>query len=270
MKHRRASVFLNFPVARRGAASCQGHRYVGTLGFGREIEVKALELTWTGLPADIDIEMITLHHENTALSYPVSAMAGFLLNSDRWRLVQELRETRVYANTRSMPRAWLVPETVTLKPDQVLAALKLSQLPDGRPFDPSQIGLVEEPLELKGEVDATAEALVERVTDTVVEVRTRSSVVSFLVLSDVFYPGWSVTIDGVPSRLYQTDYVLRGAVVPAGAHLAKFEFTPRTFHAGVGLTVLASVLTIGIPIVGMLRGRRDRKGTRERTHGMDH
>ena len=270
VKHRRASVFLSFPVARRGVASCRGHQYVGTLGFGREIEVKALELTWTGLPALIAIEKITLHNENTALSYPVSEMAEFLLNSDRWRLVQELGETRVYANTRSMPRAWLVPETVTLKPDQVLAALKRSQLPDGRPFDPSRIGLVEEPLDLKGEIDAKAEAVVERVTDTVVEVRTRSSLASFLILSDVFYPGWSVTIDGVPSRLYQTDYVLRGAVVPAGAHLVKFEFTPRTFYAGVGITVLASAITIGIPIVGVLRGRRNGKGTRERTRDMDH
>ena len=270
MKHRRASVFLSFPVVRRGALSCQGHQYVGMLGFGREIEVKALDLTWTGLPAHIGIEKITLHNENTALSYPVSEMAEFLLNPDRWRLVQEFGETRVYANTRSMPRAWLVPETVTLQPDQVLSALRSSRLPDGRPFDPAQIALVEEPLELKGGADATAEAVVERVTDTVVEVRTRSSAVSFLILSDVFYPGWSVTIDGVPSRLYQTDYVLRGAVVPAGAHLVKFAFTPRTFYAGLGISVLASVITIGIPIVGMRRGRRDGKGTREGTHGMEH
>jgi hypothetical protein len=144
---------------------------------------------------------------------------------------------------------------VTLKPDQVLAALKWSVLPDGRLFDPARIGFVEEPLALKGEGDATAEAVVERVTDTVVEVRTRSSVVSFLVLSDVFYPGWSVTIDGVPSRLYQTDYILRGAVVPAGTHLVRFAFTPRTFYAGVGITVLASVITIGIPIVGVLTAK---------------
>jgi hypothetical protein len=110
-------------------------------------------------------------------------------------------------------------------------------------------------LELKGEVDATAEAVVQRITDTVVEVRTRSSVASFLVLSDVFYPGWSVTIDGVPSRLYQTNFVLRGALVPAGLHTVRFEFTPRAFYAGLGVTVLASVITISLPIFGMLRGR---------------
>jgi hypothetical protein len=261
MKHRRASVFLSYPVARWGEASCQGHQYVGTLDFGREIEVRALGLTWGGQAAVIGIEKITLFNENTALSHPVSEMAESLKNSNRWRLVQESGETRVYANAQAMPRAWLVPETVTLKPDEVLAALKTSRFPDGRPFDPSRIGLVEEPLELKGDVDAMAEAVVERVTDTVVEVRTRSSAVSFLVLSDVFYPGWSVTIDGVPSQHYRTNFVLRGAVVPAGAHLVKFEFTPTTFYAGVGITVLASVLAIGIPIAGMLRGRPDAKGT---------
>jgi len=269
MKHKRASVFLSFPVARQGVALCQGHRYVGTLSFGREIAVKSLELTWTGPPAMLGIQKIALHNENTGLSYPVSEMAGFLSDSDRWRAVKELEEARVYANTRSMPRAWLVPETRTLKPDQVLAALKSSRLPDGRLFDPSRIALVEEPLELKGGADTTAEAVVQRVTDTVVTVRTRSSAVSFLVLSDVFYPGWSVTIDGSPARLYQTNYVLRGVVVPAGEHVITFQFWPGTFYAGLAITVLCSAITMGLPVFGILRKRAKTRAVRERAHAVE-
>jgi uncharacterized membrane protein YfhO len=111
---------------------------------------------------------------------------------------------------------------------------------------------------------------VQRVTDTAVEVWTRSSGASFLVLSDVFYPGWSVTVDGAASRLYQTNYLLRGVALPAGAHLVRFEFIPRTFFTGVSITLLASALTIGILIVGMLRGHRNARTTREKSHRVDH
>ena len=33
-----------------------------------------------------------------------------------------------------MPRAWLVPELVSLAPGEVLRSIKTSQLPDGRGF----------------------------------------------------------------------------------------------------------------------------------------
>jgi Bacterial membrane protein YfhO len=269
IRHRLAPVFSSFPITRPGS-TCQGHRYVGTLGFGKELDVKVLEFTWTGPPAAlIGIEKIALHNEITGVSYPVSPMAEFLSDSERWRLVREIEGTRVYENARAMPRAWLVPETVTLKPDEVLVALKTSRLPDGRPFDPSRTGLVEEPLEVKGDADATAEAVVQRVTDTVVEVLTRSSTISFLVMSDVYYPGWSVTVDDAPSRLYQADYVLRGVVVPAGEHLVRFKFTPRTFYAGLGISVLCAAVTIGISAFGILKERRRTDNSRETANAVE-
>jgi hypothetical protein len=268
MRHRRAPVFLSFPVSREGAGPCPGHWYVSTLGFEREIDVRALELAWTGQRAGISIQKLTLYNNNSGLSYPVSELPGFLSDASRWRLDQEIGGTRVYENVRAMPRVWLVSETLTLKPDQVLAALKTSRLPDGRSFDPAQIGLVEEPLELKGEADATKEAVVQRITGTEVEVRTRSSAVAFLVGSDVFYPGWSVTVDDAPARLYQTNYILRGVVVPAGEHLVKFRFTPRTFYAGLGVTGLCAAVTIGISVISILSRHRIHH-SRERGHAVE-
>lgn len=45
---------------------------------------------------------------------------------------------------------------------------------------------------------------------------------SFIILTDVMYPTWSVFIDGIKSSMYQTDYLFRGVVVPSGKHTVVF------------------------------------------------
>ncbi len=39
---------------------------------------------------------------------------------------------------------------------------------------------------------------------------------SFLVVNDSFFPGWQATIDGHTTRIYRTNGLVRGVVVPAG------------------------------------------------------
>jgi len=85
----------------------------------------------------------------------------------------------------------------------------------------------------------------------------------------VFYPGWSVTIDGSPARLYQTNYVLRGVVVPAGEHVITFQFWPGTFCAGLAITLLCSAITLGLPVFDILRKRAKTRAVRERAHAVE-
>jgi uncharacterized membrane protein YfhO len=72
---------------------------------------------------------------------------------------------------------------------------------------------------------------------------------AFLVLSDVYYPGWQASIDGESTHIFQTDYVLRGVAVPPGTHLVKFDYRPVRFFAGALLNCLSSlvVLVLFIP-----------------------
>ena len=44
-----------------------------------------------------------------------------------------------------------------------------------------------------------------------------------LVLSDVYYPEWSVFVDGVSKDIIEVDYALRGVVVPSGKHKVEFK-----------------------------------------------
>src|SRR5262249_1181433 len=48
----------------------------------------------------------------------------------------------------------------------------------------------------------------------------------FLVLNELYYPGWIATVDGKPAPIYPTTAVMRAVVVPAGATTIDFAYTP--------------------------------------------
>jgi hypothetical protein len=57
-----------------------------------------------------------------------------------------------------------------------------------------------------------------------VVVSTMNNEPSLLVLSDMYYPGWQVYIDGVLSKILPTPYNFRSVEVPAGKHEVVFKY----------------------------------------------
>ena len=68
----------------------------------------------------------------------------------------------------------------------------------------------------------------------------------FLVLSDQFYPGWKAYIDGKQTKIYKTNGVLRGIVVPPGGHEVIFRYSPGKIYAAMAFsgTLLAGLLVL--------------------------
>lgn len=62
---------------------------------------------------------------------------------------------------------------------------------------------------------------------------------ALLVLADAFAPGWSVTVDGQPRRLWQVNYLLRGVVVGPGEHRAEFSYSAPGIVPGHALAATA-------------------------------
>jgi hypothetical protein len=170
----------------------------------------------------------------------------------RWRHVEDLPLGAVYENQRVMPRAWLVPEVMRLRPDEILVAIQQSRLPDGRTYDPSMVALVEEPFTEEPFTDEAENPAsqhsvqVIRLSDTSIEVRADTEAPAFLVLSDVYYPGWRATIDGEPTHVFRTNYVLRGVMLSPGVHVVRFEFRPTSFYVGAGISAFAVLAVTGM------------------------
>jgi uncharacterized membrane protein YfhO len=75
------------------------------------------------------------------------------------------------------------------------------------------------------------------------------------VLSDTYYPGWNVTVNGRSSRIDEVDYLLRGVRVPAGNDVIVFTYDPTSFRAGWIVSLVAS-LSVILAVVVYLRRRR--------------
>jgi hypothetical protein len=229
---------------------CEGHRYLAILPLTGAKDIKSITVEWVGKGGAMILEKVSLINDSTKSSKPISPL---LSNTNSWRPVEETDEALIYENLRVMPRAWLVKEVSTVKPEEALNSIKTSKMPDGLIFDPSKIALIEEPLAFNPQqVDANATALVEHLSDTTMEVRTSSNASSFLVTSDPYYPGWQVSIDGQPAHLFRADYALRGVSLPAGQHLVRFEFSPKSFYYGAlisAISLLSLIVIIFRPLL---------------------
>lgn len=78
-----------------------------------------------------------------------------------------------------------------------------------------------------------------------IKVTAKSS--SWLVLTDIFYPGWNVYVDGRKSEIKRANYAFRAVKLDAGAHEVLFRYEPFSFTAGLllfGLAVILSALAI--------------------------
>jgi uncharacterized membrane protein YfhO len=67
-------------------------------------------------------------------------------------------------------------------------------------------------------------------------------------MSDIYYPGWNVYVDGVKKPIYATNLVMRGVYIPAGAHIVEFVYEPLSFRLGLYISV-GTLLLIAILLV---------------------
>jgi hypothetical protein len=76
-----------------------------------------------------------------------------------------------------------------------------------------------------------------------------------LTLAEVFYPGWTAIVDGIPAPILRVDYNLRGIHVGPGRHRVHLRFEPESFARGRAIT-LASLLLCAGGIAFSVRRRR--------------
>jgi hypothetical protein len=61
----------------------------------------------------------------------------------------------------------------------------------------------------------------------------------WLVLHDVWYPGWKVYVDGENKTVLRADYLFRAVEVPKGEHEVKFVYRPISLYAGSILSLVS-------------------------------
>ena len=81
----------------------------------------------------------------------------------------------------------------------------------------------------------------------------KSSKGGVIVFSEIYYPGWTATVDGQPAELGRVNYILRALNVKPGSHKVVLDFHPSSLKktetvAYIGYVVLLLLLVVGIGV----------------------
>lgn len=75
-----------------------------------------------------------------------------------------------------------------------------------------------------------------------ITIETDSKRDGFLVLSEIFYPGWKVYIDGKKGEILRANGIFRAVYVKRGQHLVQFTFSPFSFKLGLWISTLTLLI----------------------------
>jgi hypothetical protein len=67
----------------------------------------------------------------------------------------------------------------------------------------------------------------------------------WLVLADIWYPGWQVSVNGKTASLLRANYLFRAVRLEPGEHRVEFIYRPASFWAGLAIS-LAGILFLGV------------------------
>jgi len=232
--------------------------YRGLVEWSPAVAVHHVTLESLSQSATLHLARLTLYDAQAGASCPLTALHMLTSQPERWERVSEDGAYTVLRNRKSLPRAWIVPRTVALDPDAIVASIQAGRLPDGSRFDPRALALVEgEEGRVFGPPDPGAEVRISTFRPNLVELHSRSDEPALLVLSEVYYPGWVAEVDDQPAPIVRTDYILRGVALPAGEHRIRFVYRPLSVIIGVAISGATVVALAGVGGWRLARRRRN-------------
>ena len=81
-----------------------------------------------------------------------------------------------------------------------------------------------------------------------------------LVFSDIYYPGWTATVDGSEVEIGRVNYVLRALRMMPGSHEVVLSFFPKSIATTERVAYIAliimGIIIVAIPVIGVVRSRK--------------
>jgi len=156
-----------------------------------------------------------------------------------------------YRRVPGAQRARLVPQAIAA--DSVTEALRVLDAPT---FDPNREVVLEGPPEIaRLEGGAGAAEVFAGPDPNRLEVKVEADAGGWLVLSDIWYPGWSASVDGAPADAYPADGAFRAVWVPPGSSTVTWLYQPTSFRVGVIVSAGALVILMGVACLWIARRR---------------
>jgi len=163
-------------------------------------------------------------------------------------------------NLKPAPRAWVVDRAEVISDeDAILARMREAQ------FDPVTTVILEKTPRIAMAPGGTpiGTCRVHKYENGDLDVDTETSRDGYLVLSEVYYPGWRATVDGQEVPVERADYVITALPLPAGRHHVTYRYDPVSFKIGAACTAFSCVAAVVLLVATRLRKARP-------SHAFDH
>ena len=126
----------------------------------------------------------------------------------------------IYENKKVLPKAWIIGD---LKIVESQKESLMETLMTG--FNPYSSAVV---LKYEGDdmpANVNGQAIIKLKEENKIEINCQSETGGLLVLSEVYYkPGWKAFVNGVETKIYQTNHILRSVYIPSGESEVLFEY----------------------------------------------
>jgi len=173
---------------------------------------------------------------------------------DKKLVLRYINSVRVYENVEALPRAFMVDRILFKNEAEIIPYMISPQ------FDPkkevimdedvheeiSRLGFIPPPktVEAREKPSSSKVRFIKYNNDDIlINVKTANEGV--LVLSDVYFPGWIVQVDGTEDKIYEVNYCFRGVYLTQGSHQVRFSYRPRSFWIGLGISLFGTLFCIG-------------------------
>ena len=94
-------------------------------------------------------------------------------------------------------------------------------------------------------LDSTSKISLTKYNTRILTYQSQSNVEAPAIFSEIWYPeGWNCYVDNKLVDQFRANYILRGAVIPAGKHTIEWRFEPKTYYTSNTYSLLGSISVI--------------------------
>jgi len=170
------------------------------------------------------------------------------------------RSLKIYRTVNVLPRAFLVDGYKVVN-----SGKEYKDILQSKTFDPRELVLLDEDPFDQGEEspfagvrffgrtsmadqiavqtgDEKESVIITKHEANKIELTASLNKAKILFLSETYYPGWKVYVDGVKEKIYRANYAFRGVPLAPGRHEVLFVYDPLSFKLGMALTLTGLVV----------------------------
>jgi len=216
------------------------------------IKMQNNRATWTPIPLEMISPNLLFFHHSMLDMLNVKYITTYLQIPDtRYRLLSDERPY-LYENTTALPRVFFV-DSIEVLTGRIRIFSRMKELS----FDPRHIAIIEDDPEFAIEPADSNSVHITNWDSHEITLEAEVAKPSLLVLSEIYYPaGWKAYVDGVETKIFKTNYILRSIFLKTGQHTITFKFAPISFVIGQWISIGTLIMLLGIFVVGLVFNRK--------------